>query len=103
PVPISPRVSGTVVKVLVDARLGTVLIDLTTLSPDTPRTVPSAAQQPRSHQQNLGRALSEARGACVPEPSNTAPVAHVTASAICTFGRGTCPFGRGWRPSNLSR
>ncbi len=47
--PISPRVTGTVVRVLVDAREGTVLIDFSAVSPDTSRTVPSAAQQPRGH------------------------------------------------------
>jgi hypothetical protein len=36
--PISPPVGGTVFKVLVDARLGTVVIELTTVSPQTSRT-----------------------------------------------------------------
>jgi hypothetical protein len=45
---ISPRPSGPVVRVLVDAREGTVLVDFAAASPDMSRTVPSAAQQPRA-------------------------------------------------------
>jgi len=103
--PISPRVSGPVVRVLVDAREGTVLIDFGTVSPDTARPVPSAAQQPRGHLRDQAGALSGTRGTCAPEPSTgTALAAHVAASDICTFGRGaTCSFGRGLRPSDLSR
>ena len=52
--PISPRVSRTVVRVLVDAREGTVLIDFSAASSDTSRTVPSAAWQPRGHPPDQG-------------------------------------------------
>ncbi len=102
--PISPRVNGTVVRVLVDAREGTVLIDFNTVSSDTSRTVPSAAQQPRGRLRDQGGALCGARGTCAPEPSASTAAAHVAAFDICTFGRGAaCPLGRGGRPSGVSR
>lgn len=43
--PISPHVNGTVVKVLVDARLGTILVDFSTVSPETSRLVSPAVHQ----------------------------------------------------------
>ena len=103
--PTSPCGSRTVVRVLVDAWLGTVLIDLSTMSPDTSRTLPAVAQQSRGHLQDQGGVSSGARGTSAPEPSaDAAPAAHVAAPDICTFGRGAaCPFGRGCRPSDLSR
>jgi hypothetical protein len=56
--PISPRASGTVAKVFVDTREGTVLIDFGTVSPDTSRPVSSAAQQRRGYLRDQVGALS---------------------------------------------
>lgn len=47
---IGPHVGGIVVKVLVDARLGTVLIDLSTVSPGTAGMLSSGSQQRNSLQ-----------------------------------------------------
>jgi hypothetical protein len=102
--PITPRLSGTVARVFVDARLGTVLIDFSTMAPDTSRPVSSAAQERRGHLRNQVGAVSGTRGMCAPEPSASIALAtHVAPSGICAFGRGAaCPFGRR-RPSDLSR
>ncbi len=103
--PISPRANGTVVKVLVDARLGTILIDFTTVSPETSRLVSPAADQARGRLRQGAGALSETRGTCGPEPSaGSAPAVHVAVSGTCTVGQSAaCPFGASWRLSDLSR
>ncbi len=67
--PISPHVSGTVVKVLVDARLGTILIDFSTVSPETSRFVSPAGHQLHGRLQHAVGPVGEAPGACAPEPS----------------------------------
>jgi hypothetical protein len=102
---ISPRVSGTVVRVLVDARLETIMIDLSTVSPEPSRGMSSPVLQSHGRMRHEDGALSAARATCAPEPSaRSVRAAHAAGSGACTFGRwGACPFGRSWRLPDLSR
>jgi hypothetical protein len=106
PAPTSPQPGGSAVRVLVDARLGTVLIEFQPELGVTPAPLTSPANAQSGAVRCAVALLSEAGPICAGGASPGAqPAAHLPAIAASgTFGRcGACPSGRGSAASLLSR